>query len=384
MAHATGCLTLVPSAAIICAMPDSSRGLPLPVRPVLIGVLSALALTTVALVAGPTLGWAPIDFCRFYTGSKMILAGQNPYGQIPFFAPPWLAFLLSLLLVLPCSSAALAWTLLNVAIIIASSHVLWGPASVPGERRRMALLGLTAVTPYALFAYATGQLSAVALGACALAAWGLTTGRHWPIVAGLILASLKPHVVALPMLLVGLELMRRRQWMPFLLASAALATLCLIAALFVPAWPRTLLASWASGAFYESRENLLGLAAFDVPLWLTYPFVAYTLLLWWRRALDLHVLALAVAANPLAIPYSRSYDYVLLLLPLGAIWTASSSPKRRLALGLAVSAQLLPLIRAFTPQAGLVEALAPALCVLGLLLVLSRHLPHKFYGQQQE
>ena len=334
-----------------------------------IGALSVLILAAVALIVGPALGWAPIDFCRFYTGSKMILAVQNPYGQLPFFAPPWLAFLLSPLLLLPRSSAALVWVLLNMATIIASFQTFWTLASAPGQQQRSALLGLAAIAPYALFTYITGQLSIVVLSACVLSAWGLTTGRHWPTAIGLILASLKPHIVALPMVLVVLELMRRRQWQPLLIAPGVLVAMGLAAALLVPAWPRTMLASWAGGAFYEPRDNLLGLSAFNVPLWSTYPFVVYALLLWWHRGLDTHVLALAVAVNLLAIPYSRSYDYVLLLLPLAAARAASPSPQRRASLGLVALAQLLPLFRVFIPQAGLVEVLAPALCTLGMLLI---------------
>jgi hypothetical protein len=332
-----------------------------------------LILTAVALIVGPILDWAPIDFCRFYTGSKTILAGQNPYGQLPFFAPPWLAFLLSPLPLLPRSSAALLWILLNIVTIIASFQTFWTLASSPGQRRQSAILGLAAIAPYALFTYMTGQLSIVALNACVLSAWGLTTGYHWPVAIGLVLASLKPHIVALPMVLVVLELMYRRQWKPLLIASSVLVAMGLVAALLVPKWPRTLLASWAGGAFYEPRDNLLGLSTFAVPLWLTYPFVAYALLLWWHRGLDAHVLALAAAVNLLTIPYSRSYDYVLLLLPLAAAWAASPSPQRRASLSLATLAQLLPLFRVFIPRAGLVEVLAPALCTLGMLLISRFH-----------
>ena len=346
-----------------------SRGLSFPKRAVFIGALLVLVLTAAALIADRTLDWAPIDFCRFYAGSKMILAGQNPYGQLPFFAPPWLAFLLSPLLLLPRSSAALLWVLLNIAMIIASFRTFWTLASAPGQRHQSTILGLAAIAPYALFTYITGQLSIVALSACVLSAWGLTTGRHWPAAMGLILASLKPHIVALPMALVILELMHRRQWQPLLITSSALLAMGLVATLLVPAWPRAMLASWGSGAFYEPRDNLLGLSTFDVPLWFTYPFVAYALLLWWSRGLDAHVLALAVAVNLLAIPYSRSYDYVLLLLPLAAARGASPSPQRRVSLGLVLLAQLLPLLRVFVPQAGLVEVLAPALCTLGMLLI---------------
>jgi hypothetical protein len=222
--------------------------------------------------------------------------------------------------------------------------------------------------PYALFNYVSGQLSAVSLLACVLCAWGLSVDRPWAVVAGLVLTTIKPHLVALPALVVILELLRQRRWWWVLAAAAALTGLGLIALVFVPAWPRALLVAWASGAFRDQPIHF-GLPAFDVPLWLTYPFVAYALLTWWRRRFDVHVLALGTVANLLTTPYSRSYDCILLLIPLVVAWTAPPSPRQRLALGLTTLAQLLPLVRACIPRVGWLQALAPALCMLGLLLI---------------
>jgi hypothetical protein len=171
------------------------------------------------------------------------------------------------------------------------------------------------------------------------------------------------------MLLILLELIRCRRWSPLLVACATLLALGTAGALFVPTWPGALLRSWTGGAFYAPRENLLGLATFGVPAWLTYPFAGYTLLLWWQRRLDLHTIGLGAAVNLLVVPYSRGYDYVLLLLPLAAAWRTRPSPNRRIALGLAAAAQILPLMRVVIPRAGLLEALAPALCTVALLLV---------------
>jgi hypothetical protein len=331
-------------------------------------LVTALSFGGLAALVGPILNWAPIDFCRFHTASRMILTGRSPYGQFPFFAPPWLAFLLAPLVLLPCPSAGLAWILTNTALIIGSSYGLGALADVR-RRDRLPIAILMALLPYAFFAYITGQLSIVVLTACVLCAWGLNTERQGAVVAGLSLATLKPHIVALPMLLILLELIRRRRWSPLLLACATLFALGTAGALFVPTWPGALLRSWTGGAFYEPRENLLGLATFGVPAWLTYPFAGYTLLLWWQRRLDLHTIGLSAAVNLLVVPYSRGYDYVLLLLPLAAVWSARPSPNRRIALGLASAAQLLPLMRVVIPRVGLLEALAPTLCAVALLLV---------------
>ena len=294
--------------------------------------------------------------------------GRNPYGQIPFFAPPWLSFVLSPLLLLPCPSAAVAWILTNIVLVVVSWSLLTILACIP--RRYLLIAGiLSALLPYAVFTYITGQLSVVALTSCTLSAWGLSKRRQGAVVIGLILSTLKPHVVALPTILIVLELVRQRRWSYLLTSFIVLLLLSATGAAFVPAWPRGLLSSWTSGRFYEPRENLLGLATFGVPSWLTYPFIGYALLLWWQRCLDLHTFALSVAVNLLAVPYSRSYDYVLLLIPVAATWHASSSRQGQVAFGLTLLAQLLPLVRVLVPHAGLLEALAPTLCTTGLMLV---------------
>jgi len=333
------------------------------VRGAIVVVILALA---VAVAVGPSLNLTPVDFGRFYKASETILARQNPYGRIPFFAPPWIAFMLSPLLLLPLPSAALAWTLLNIAALVVSACTLWALAAAPEKRGRFLLAGLAAILPYALFNYVSGQLSVVSLMACALCAWGLSADRPWAIVVGLTLTTLKPHIVALPALVVILELVRRRHWLWILQAVAAPVGLGLIALAFVPTWPRELLAAWLGGGFRD--QPVFDLQTFNIPGWTTYPFVAYTLFVWWRRRCDAYVLAVATVANILATPYSRSYDYVLLLIPLIVAWAAPPSSRQRLALGLTTLAQFLPLVRACAPHAGPLEVIAPALCMLGLLL----------------
>ncbi len=330
-----------------------------------------MGVIAVLWTVGPVLDWGPIDFSRFYAASKMILAGENPYGRLPFFAPPWLALLLAPFAALPRSSAALAWTVANIALLFLSVTVISSLAGA-AARPRLLLAIPSAFLPYAVFSYITGQLSIVALASCVLCLWGLHNRRSNAVAAGLVLATLKAHIVALPMLLVLLTAIRRRRWSILVGALLALGALCVLSTVFLWTWPIDWIAAVASGSFYEPRENLLGVAAFGVPLWLTLPFVAYTIVTWCRRPFNLDTLGLGVAANLLAMPYTRSYDYVLLLIPTAAVCSKQSSPRRNLAVVVVLLAQLLPLARALIPGAGLLEAIAPSLCMGAILLSADR------------
>jgi hypothetical protein len=46
-----------------------------------------------------------LDFENYMTGSRMIWHLENPYGEVEFFAPPWMAILIGPFLLLPLRAA---------------------------------------------------------------------------------------------------------------------------------------------------------------------------------------------------------------------------------------------------------------------------------------
>ena len=307
---------------------------------------------------GRALPIALIDFEHYYSAALALWQRQNPYSLVEFFAPPWMALLLGPLLILPLRTASAAWVLLMVAAMggAAAGAVAW--LDYPRRpRARLLVVMLAVLAPPALFIYITGQVTGLVGPAALLAAWLIAARREdrcaWVVAVALWLTLLKPHVVLLLVLVCGLELLRRRAWRPLRL----LALLVIVGALFgfavLPAWPGELWRAWRAGAFLGGpglvAAGYRGLSELGVPWWLWLPLAAYVVYAWWRRGLTAYVAALALPAGLLIVPYHRTYDQVVLLLPLLFAFANTRQAglgvvRRWLARGLAIAALAVPLI----------------------------------------
>ena len=85
---------------------------------VLVSLLMALVL---AWLLSRVLPLDLIDFRHYEQASYLIWRGQNPYGVVEFFAPPWLAIFLLPLLPLPIKVASALWVMVCLASIGASA-----------------------------------------------------------------------------------------------------------------------------------------------------------------------------------------------------------------------------------------------------------------------
>lgn len=327
------------------------------------------------LVAAALLVWllaqflpmAPLDLQNYLAATRMLVQRQNPYGQVEFFAPPWLALLLLPLVNLPLPVAAAVWLLLSVAAVAASVALAFRWLAPRSRAQRLLFTTIIpTVMPAALYSYITGQLTPLVGTAVLASAWGISaqSGAALPVL-GLLFASLKPHVALLPVLLCLLELVRKRDRRTILTTALCAGILAGLATLWQPHWAASLIKAWAGQDYKGGAPNLispgyLGLRELGISPWLLIPLAAYTLLRWWRDGLAPHVLSLALPVNLLLIPYSRSYDHVLLILPLLYLAGLKTRRGRRLLATAMVAVFVLPL----TPCA----VLAPALAVIALLL----------------
>ncbi|NUM48973.1 MAG: hypothetical protein HUU38_30080, partial [Anaerolineales bacterium] len=157
------------------------------------------------------------------------------------------------------------------------------------------------------------------------AAWGVANGgtTGW-IVGGLLFATVKPHLVLFPALLIGLELLKTRQWRVLLWTGGLLLGLIFVAFLLQPDWFMQMMGALSSGDFRGGQAGLVstgyvGLRELGVSGWVFAPFGVYVLYRWVKDGLTPAGFSLAIVVNFLLIPYSRSYDDVLLILPLVAL-----------------------------------------------------------------
>jgi hypothetical protein len=314
-----------------------------------------------SLVASLALAWALarvlplalIDFQHYYQAARLIWQGQNPYGSIEFFAPPWLAVFLAPLLLLSITFASAVWVLICVMSIGMMALLSEQWLGVPQRAvARVGGLALLMLTPAAWFVYITGQLSAiVALGALVAGGEIVRRGppaRPWLIAVGLVLTTFKPNIIWLPGLLVALEVLRRRDWRTIATSAGLLALLAALSFVWVPNWPASLLAAWQGGAYRGGvglvAAGYVGLPELGVPLWVFAPLLLYVIWRWWQTGPSLRVLALAFSACLLVTPYSRVYDHVILIFPSIACLAAPSGITRRLTIVLMITAWLAPLM----------------------------------------
>lgn len=323
-----------------------------------------------AAEAVPLLNFRLLDFEHYLSAARLIWSRASPYGVVEFFAPPWMAVLMAPFLWLSPHAAKLIWLLLNLTAVAGAALVSfrWTTPSPSPRWKFVSLLALALVAfmPAALFSYVTGQVSPLVGLALLLLAWHIAAKPMATevILVSFLVTTLKPHLAAMPVALCLLELLRRRDWK--LLAWLALGVMA--ATLFAYAtnwnWLSELLLAWQSGDYRGGRSGLVaagytGLSELGIPAWLWLPLATYVVVRWWRHGLTSSTLALALAVNLLLLPYSRSYDYVLLILPG---WSLGMDFGRRnwLALGIAV-------VSLFVLPFTVLGLLTPVLIVLGLL-----------------
>jgi len=325
----------------------------------LVQLWPVLLIAAMIWLSSSLLPMQPIDYTHYMAASWMILHGTVPYGQVEFFAPPWIAFFTAPLLLLPAHVSAMVWLYASILCIGATILVSAEWENYPtSTRARNVTIVLSAIIPPAFVGFAIVQV------ASQLRAFPSRI-RQLQIILGFMLMTLKPHIVALPALLCFLQLVRNREWRTMSLLVLALMLLSIPTFVLLPDWPRQLLFALQEGA-YRGGPGLVargyaGLQELGVPVGMLVPLAIYVLFHWWQHGLTSVTLSLALAANLMVVPYNRTYDYIILILPALVATNHSPSLIRSPAAVLAlVSVALIPI----TP----VAVLAPVLVEIDLMI----------------
>lgn len=332
----------------------------------LIALIAVMALGGLLLAASSFSQILPLDFKNYLSATRMILQRQNPYGTVEFFAPPWVAILMFPFARLPINLSASLWILLNYALVQATVilSLRWF-RSIPKWLKLLLVAIIPALMPGVLYSYITGQISPLANFAVLLSALSIfNLGPVWLSIIGLLLTTVKPHIVALPVGLCLFELARRRQWRVILLALCVLVILCLVASILLPGWLPSMLNAWAKGDYKGGKPGLVspgyvGLGELGIPFWVFLPLVGYILYRWWQKASP-HIFALALVANLLIVPYSRSYDFVIFIFPLMSLAKVDRLQNQAVFILAFISTFILP----FSP----LSVVSPVILAISLLL----------------
>jgi len=333
----------------------------------MIAIVAIVAIVLMGILVN-VLAFRQIDFGHYMTATKLLLHGDDPYKEVEFFFPPWSIVLLGPFTLLPLKPAAGAWLILAIFSQVVSGAMVmqWGGRSAP-RLLRIVILVLPPLLPAALFSYVTGQISPLIGFVALIASWISSRTSVHPLVLALAVgaATLKPHIVAIPLLLCLLELVRGRKWNYLAWIGIVFAGFVGVAYAVWPFWIQSLSDAWLGGS-YRGGPGLVapgyrGLLELGVPYWLLIPTLAYTLHAWVKDHLSARVIALGFTTGLLLAPYTRSYDQVILTFPICISLLAIADGRRLPAALILVSALALPLTSAWM--------LAPVISMLGLLFL---------------
>lgn len=319
------------------------------------------------------------DFICYYAAARIVADGQSPYDLdsqtrvqkaygwdrvedgrgvldfLPYYYPPWFAMALVPLVPLGFGGAKLAWFFLNTWMLLASGVVLRDV--VPGVPRRIPVV-LVPVFFFSVTSLLLGQTTIAILFLIAISWSLLERGRDGAAGSALAGVATKPQLAGLLLLGIAIWAWRRRRWGVARGILITLALLVLSGALVAPSWPWQMLDAtrrtppptvafpWIGASWFLILRSL-GLRSWTLGaayLVGAVPLVAAVVAAAFDRSRPLRdTIAASLIAAFLVVPYGRSYDYPVLLVPLFVLLGGRLSEKAGAALLAAVT--LIPYIQ---------------------------------------
>jgi len=350
--------------------------------------LVTAALVAVAYRTIPPEKFGP-DFICYWTAASLMVEGRNQYDVesqiaiqtslgwdkqahglgvydfLPNYYPPWMALLVIPLLPLGYGLAKITWLVLLAEMLVLSGLLL--KDTIRGISAPVAVAVIVTFA-FSIKVVGLGQWAPVVLLLVALA-WKLLD-QHRDVAAGcaLAVATVKPQLVLLLLLALLGWTARHGRWGFWRGFAGTIAVLCAVSTLSHPAWlPSMLMATRVTplphthypglGAGWYVALEAVGLHG--VLLYAAYSALAVPVLLSLVR-MTLHgerkledIFGFALIAPVFVIPYTRPYDFPLLLIPalivMGSRMTALSQAMMAFALAVLPALHLLRLTADYVP-----------------------------------
>jgi hypothetical protein len=168
------------------------------------------------------------DFFQYWSASRFVLEGGNPYDHEAFFAfqksvgwenqlpiltwnPPWAIGLFLPFAFLRYAPAMMLWLFAQGSLVVVATIVLWRLQTGGRSGERAIVMMALLFTP-ALLSLIFGQLSGWLLAGVTLAIIGFARERGWLVGVGIVLLSLKPHFTFLLCTFLFVWSVRRAAW----------------------------------------------------------------------------------------------------------------------------------------------------------------------------
>lgn len=322
-------------------------------------------ITSVTMAAFAFLEYGQ-DFRGYYAAGRVLVEGGNPYdyaqvarvlvdvtgraGNNPFYYPLWFGWFVAPLSLLPFQAARALWMVVNVALWIAGLVRLRQLLGFPRNGWRNWLWNLLATF---LFAWTTWKFEQTGILLFVITVEILIAYKNaqWNRLGFfLALALLKPNIMLLPVLALGLWLIRTKNWRPVLVAGVVLVALILITTLLTPDWyqPFTL-PNFGQGLteVLDGPDQVTGTrlntTLLDWLKWFSIPPTARNVIygiiiiagLWillqniWKSNLILDVTITALLVSFLITPYALQYDFPPLTVAMFAALAATDRSRSK-------------------------------------------------------
>ncbi|HZU38015.1 MAG TPA: glycosyltransferase family 87 protein [Gemmataceae bacterium] len=346
------------------------------------------------------------DFVQYWAAGRLNLTGGNPYAleqmlpveqaagwkedwAIPMWNPFWTMTLAMPFSALPFALARLLWLIVEFGIVLGCADFLWRLYRGSVASRWLAWAVALTFCP-TIIVLRMGQLGPFQLLSLCLFLHLISKHADWGAGAVLALATVKPHLLLLFWIALGLWILSQRRWQ---VAAGAGCTLLLAGAVTLAVNPhvfeqyRAALAGRLASETLDYQAPTLGaflrLSLGEGLSWVQYAptvvGIAWILAYWWRKrqAWDWHRdLPLVLLVSYATALYGWLGDQVVLLVPViqATGWLVRGSDTRTVRLMILAYALLDGIVLA-AKVAGLTEAgqfwVAPALCA-GYVLLMTR------------
>jgi len=326
-----------------------------------------LGMILAVVVPNFTPGRGEQDFIRYWAASRLLVIGGNPYDGkeltalqnetqpdlmikegdiVEAWNPPWLLLTLLPLGLLPFNFAVPLWIFLNVVIVVSSLWMSWQLSGGADNRRLfLIVLGAGVLFGNTVILIRLGQISTLVLASLLIGITFIKEKRDWLAGAILLIATIKPQLSYLVLLVLLIWSLYHRRWK--ILAGMALAGLAsvLIVWLILPDWlsiyiqtirrlPFTNIYTSTLGSFISEvfRISIFKYIAILL-LPLAFPIAKYADKIGWFTTLNLAL----VISIPLSI-YGFSFDQVLLLPAVVQMiaWITQKKLSSKVAMGIGI------------------------------------------------
>lgn len=192
------------------------------------------------------------DFRGYYAAARVLLAGGNPYdynqvapillqitgrmGNNPYYYPPWFAWFITPLAMLPYGLASILWMAFNLVVWLYSLWILGKFLDWPKEGWKRWLIFLLVTYLFAWITWRYEQ-TGILLFAFLVAILVALQKQKW-LKAGIWMALflLKPNITLIPLAAIVIWLLRRKQWKPVAAFSLTIGFLLAASTLVTPDW----------------------------------------------------------------------------------------------------------------------------------------------------